>query len=146
MIKKILDKIKEKRKENKVKKIKQQLVCEYNKRQNTMSLEEQMKDSAGCGDLTLALKFYKDLKSYGTDYADYNFYDTMDIDEKNETEPFEGLMIKLNPPGEGKVYVSYEELLEIIMRNKDMYLVFNPDKKEIIEQYIEEFKKKVNLK
>lgn len=146
MIKDYLNRLKEKNEEKKNKFLKKKMVDERNKELFKMSREEQIKDSACCGDILFCLKYIKDLKSYGTEYAEYYFYETMDIDEKEATEPFEGLMIKLNPPGEGKVYVSYEELLEIIMRNKDMYIVFNPDKKEIVEQYIEEFKKKVNLK
>lgn len=139
---KIISKIHKKNINKKIEKIRNKMNKEY----LLLSKEDKIKDSIFDGDLLLHLKYFKNLKSFGTDYASYDFYCSMDEENKEGIEPFEGLRVNLLEPGCGTVYVSYEEMIELYNKKKEYYFLINPDQKEEVEKYIEEFKRNANIK
>ncbi|MCQ2749569.1 MAG: hypothetical protein MJ246_06370 [Clostridia bacterium] len=86
------------------------------------------------------------LEGCGDDFADYGFYDTTPEDDREGIEPYEGLRVRSNYDFSKYIIVSYEEVLELMEKYKITYLEKNPDRKDEVEKYIDDFKKNAKLK
>lgn len=137
MFKKLKEKLEEKKKlKIKIKKL-QKECNEF----NAMSKEDKMVYSLFWNNYLFKLKCISSMTGCGDDYANYEFYD-----ESEGEEPYEGLKISLNWPDEGTLIISNEKVLELMEEFKGRFLEDNPDKKEEVEKYIEDFKNNAKLK
>ena len=114
---------------------------------DSISYKDKLIEQTFTEDYLFKLECLSQLIGTGSEDISCEFYHTLSDEEKKEIEPYEGLRIYyIVPQINESIILSYNEVLELMEKYKIPYLEKNPDKKDEVEKYIDDFKKNAKLK